>query len=131
MLINHFQIECTDFQAAAAFYDAVLATLGAKRLEDMAPHAIGYGTSQGPEFWIGGNFPGKHSDLPAHIAFTAENREQVKAFVEAARKLGYEVLHEPREWPEYLDGYYAGFVRDPDGNNVEATHIDWSKLPKP
>lgn len=129
MFLNHFQIECADFAATAAFYDAVLATLGATRQEDMSPHAIGYGTDQGPEFWIGGNFPGAASDRPSHVAFNAQNREQVHAFVGAARELGYEVLHEPREWPEYLDGYYAGFVRDPDGNNVEATHIDWTKLP--
>jgi catechol 2,3-dioxygenase-like lactoylglutathione lyase family enzyme len=130
VFLNHFQIECADFGRSAAFYDAVLATLGASRQEDFSPEAIGYGTDMGPEFWIGGNFPGAKSGRPCHLAFNAPNCEQVEAFVAAARDLGYEVLHEPREWPEYMDSYYAGFVRDPDGNNVEAVHLDWTKLPK-
>jgi catechol 2,3-dioxygenase-like lactoylglutathione lyase family enzyme len=46
-----------------------------------------------------------------------------RRFYEQARRLAAEVLHEPHEWPEYHPGYYAVFVRDPDGNNVEAvTH---------
>jgi hypothetical protein len=44
----------------------------------------------------------------------------VRAFVAAAVEYGVEVLHEPRLWPEYHPNYYGGFVRDPDGNNVEA-----------
>jgi hypothetical protein len=47
---------------------------------------------------------------------------EVNAFVETARGRGAEVLHEPRLWPEYHASYYGGFVRDPDGNNVEAVH---------
>ena len=48
------------------------------------------------------------------------SREQVDAFVEAARGEGVEVLHEPRLWPEYHPGYYGGFVRDLDGHKIEA-----------
>ena len=44
----------------------------------------------------------------------------MRAFVEAARAAGATVLHEPKVWPEYHPHYYGGFVRDPDGNNVEA-----------
>ena len=55
-----------------------------------------------------------------HIAFRALNRAAVRAFVDAARATGAEVLHEPKVWPEYFATYYGGFVRDPDGNNVEA-----------
>jgi hypothetical protein len=44
----------------------------------------------------------------------------VRAFFEAAVARDAEVLHEPRVWPEYHGGYYGAFVRDPDGNNVEA-----------
>ena len=56
----------------------------------------------------------------AHIAFAAPDRAAVRAFFDAAVAAGAEVLHEPREWPEYHPGYYGAFVRDPDGNNVEA-----------
>jgi catechol 2,3-dioxygenase-like lactoylglutathione lyase family enzyme len=48
------------------------------------------------------------------------DREAVREFCEAARALGGTVLHEPRVWPEYHEHYYGAFVRDPDGNNVEA-----------
>ena len=55
-----------------------------------------------------------------HVAFAASDRAGVEAFFDAARGLGAEVLHEPRVWPEYHEQYYGAFVRDPDGNNVEA-----------
>ena len=55
-----------------------------------------------------------------HVAFTAPDVATVRAFHEAAVALGAESLHEPRLWPEYHAGYYCAFVRDPDGNNIEA-----------
>ena len=62
-----------------------------------------------------------HSRSPEiHAAFAAKDAAAVRAFFEAATSLGAEVLHEPRFWPEYHDAYYGAFVRDPDGNNVEA-----------
>jgi catechol 2,3-dioxygenase-like lactoylglutathione lyase family enzyme len=54
-----------------------------------------------------------------HISIQCDDAA-VRAFVAAATGLGLEVLHEPRIWPEYHPNYYGGFVRDPDGNNVEA-----------
>lgn len=56
----------------------------------------------------------------SHIAFSAPSRVAVDEFVAAAIAHGAEVLHEARVWPEYHPNYYGGFVRDPDGNNVEA-----------
>ena len=53
------------------------------------------------------------------FAFAAAGRAGVEAFHDAAVAHGAEVLHAPKEWPEYHDGYGA-FVRDPDGNNAEA-----------
>ena len=55
-----------------------------------------------------------------HVAFHAADEDAVKAFYDAALKLGVESLHAPRLWPEYHPGYFGAFVRDPDGNNVEA-----------
>jgi catechol 2,3-dioxygenase-like lactoylglutathione lyase family enzyme len=55
-----------------------------------------------------------------HVAFQAGSADAVRAFFDAAVSLGAEVLHEPRLRPEYHDGYFGAFVRDPDGNNVEA-----------
>ena len=56
----------------------------------------------------------------SHLAFTAASRDVVRQFFDAAVAAGAEVLHEPRLWPEYHEHYYGAFVRDPDGNNVEA-----------
>ena len=56
----------------------------------------------------------------SHIAFAAPDRDAVIAFFDAAVAAGAEVLHEPRVWPEYHANYFGAFVRDPDGNNVEA-----------
>ena len=56
------------------------------------------------------------------VALRAPSREAVDQVFALAREQGAEVLHEPRVWPEYHPGYYGAFVRDPDGNNVEAVH---------
>ncbi|MBO0842363.1 MAG: VOC family protein [Nocardioides sp.] len=120
-MIDHFGINVADMRAASEFYDAVLGTLGHKRLMDFG-QAIGYGTDQ-PSFWISLQQPEGPSSGPnreMHLAFAAKDASSVRAFFEAATGLGAEVLHEPRLWPEYHDHYYGAFVRDPDGNNVEA-----------
>lgn len=117
-MIDHFGFQCTDLAASAAFYDTVLATLGGRRIIDFG-EAIGYGTTGKPDFWISEQQTGD-GFRESHIAFTAPDRAAVRAFFEAAVAHGAEVLHEPRVWPEYHEHYYGAFVRDPDGNNVEA-----------
>jgi len=117
-VIDHVSIQCEDVKKSAAFYDAVLGVLGGGRVMDFG-EAIGYGTQGMPVFWIGAHETGE-GFRESHLAFRAADRAAVRAFVEAARATGAEVLHEPRVWEEYHPSYYAGFVRDPDGNNVEA-----------
>jgi catechol 2,3-dioxygenase-like lactoylglutathione lyase family enzyme len=106
--------------ASAEFYDAVLGELGASRLIDEFPVTIGYasGYQRMPEFWIG-QFNSGEGFRESHFAFEATDREEVRAVFNAAKELGAEVLHEPRLWPEYAPMYYAGYFRDPDGNNIE------------
>lgn len=116
-MIDHFGINCADLTSASAFYDSVLGVLGHRRVMDFGV-AIGYGQEK-PEFWIS-TFDGVGPNREMHIAFEAADVEQVRAFFDAAVALGAEVLHEPRIWPEYHPNYYGAFVRDPDGNNVEA-----------
>jgi catechol 2,3-dioxygenase-like lactoylglutathione lyase family enzyme len=117
-VLDHLGIQCADPDASAAFYDAVLAPLGAMRLHQYGP-VVGYGVAPKPDFWISPR-AGGDGFRESHIAFTATTRAAVDAFVAAAVALGAEVLHHPRVWPEYHADYYGGFVRDPDGNNVEA-----------
>jgi len=116
-MLDHLAIQCADLSRSTAFYDTVLATLGFSRVMDFG-RAIGYG-NQRPWFWIGTLTTGE-PNREIHIAFQAADRAAVRAFFDAAVSQGAEVLHEPRVWPEYHEHYYGGFVRDPDGNNVEA-----------
>jgi catechol 2,3-dioxygenase-like lactoylglutathione lyase family enzyme len=98
-MLDHVSIQCADLAASAAFYDAVLAPLGGARIMDLG-ELIGFRES--------------------HFAFTAPSRAAVRAFFDAALLSGAEILHAPRVWPEYHEDYFGAFVRDPDGNNVEA-----------
>ena len=118
-MIDHISIQVDDIAAASAFYDAVFEVLGYGRLMDFG-ETIGYG-KEFPDFWLGvatDEIPNRQT----HLAFHAESREAVDAFLAAAVAHGAEVLHEAKLWPEYHAGYYGAFVRDPDGNNVEAVH---------
>jgi catechol 2,3-dioxygenase-like lactoylglutathione lyase family enzyme len=117
-MLDHLSIQCGSVSDSAAFYDAVLATLGAGRIMDFG-EVIGYGVRGKPDFWIGPRATGE-GFRESHIAFAAPDRAAVRAFFDAATAAGAEVLHEPRLWPEYHPGYFGAFVRDPDGNNVEA-----------
>jgi catechol 2,3-dioxygenase-like lactoylglutathione lyase family enzyme len=118
-MLAHVSIQCADFDRGAAFYDAVLSPIGGGRIMEVDGDAIGYGVRELATFWIGRQQTGD-GFRETHIAFLAPSRSAVRAFVEAARATGAEVLHEPKVWPEYDPAYYGGFVRDPDGNNVEA-----------
>ena len=117
-MIDHLSLQCTSLDTSAAFYDAVLAPLGGSRVMDFG-EVIGFGVPPMPDFWLGPQTTGT-GFRESHIAFAAPDRAAVRAFVDAARMVGAEVLHEPRVWPEYHPNYFGGFVRDPDGNNVEA-----------
>lgn len=117
-MLDHMSIQCSNVAASAAFYDRVLATLGGERIIDGGDR-IGYGVPPFPEFWIGPHDTGE-GFRESHIAFTAERRAIVDTFFAAAQEAGAEVLHPPRVCPEYHATYYGAFVRDPDGNNVEA-----------
>ncbi|ORV53622.1 glyoxalase [Mycolicibacter engbaekii] len=120
-MIDHVGINCADYAESQKFYDAVLEVLGYSRQLDVGP-ALGYGRDGKPTFWIADAAAGEATgpNREVHIAFSAVDREHVRAFYDTAVRLGAEVLHAPRLWPEYHPAYYGAFVRDPDGNNVEA-----------
>ena len=117
-MIDHLGINCADLAASKSFYDQVLAPLGYGRVLDYDV-AVGYGTEGDPAFWLS-----NYADMPpqreVHVAFKAADVAAVQAFFDAAVAAGAEVLHEPRPFPEYHPGYYGAFVRDLDGNNIEA-----------
>jgi catechol 2,3-dioxygenase-like lactoylglutathione lyase family enzyme len=117
-MLDHLSIQCADPSTSAAFYDAILAPLSGSRVLDFG-EVIGYGVDGRPSFWIGPLTTGE-PNREVHIAFVAQTRAAVRAFFDVAVVNGAAVLHEPRVWPEYHPTYYGAFVRDPDGNNVEA-----------
>ena len=121
-MLAHVSVQCRDAAASRAFYVALLEPIGGKPLIEHPPY-VGFGREIGDSlFFIGPvDTPGgPHNDV--HIAFDAASREEVDAFMAVAAELGAEVIAEAQEW-WYAPGYYGGFVRDPDGNNVEARHL--------
>jgi catechol 2,3-dioxygenase-like lactoylglutathione lyase family enzyme len=128
-IMSHTSIGTNDFERAAAFYDAVMPTIGAKRIyEPELPEgacAIAYG-KQFPEFWI--NTP--HDNKPAetgneiHFAFLALSKEAVHTFWDAALKAGATPEGEPGPRPHYGAPYYGCFMRDLDGHKIEAMFWD-------
>jgi catechol 2,3-dioxygenase-like lactoylglutathione lyase family enzyme len=116
-VLDHIAIQVEDLGVSSAFYDTVLAVVGGKRLIEYG-EVIGYG-DEFPQFWLGpATTGGKPREV--HLAFRAPDRSTVVEFYQTALATGAQSLHEPRLWPEYHSAYFGAFVRDPDGNNVEA-----------
>lgn len=125
MPFSHIGIPVTDIARSRAFYEAALAPLEMAVTMEMGPeHTKSGGTAIGfgPEgtsglFWIGDN---EKVGEGLHVAFEAETRQQVDAFHRAALAAGGRDNGAPGPRPDYGPNYYAAFVYDPDGVNVEA-----------
>lgn len=122
-IISHVSVPVSDMTRARAFYDAALGALGIGVVMDAGPHGIAYGKDF-PEFWIGHPLEGAPvAGNGVHIAFLAPSREAVDAFHAAALAHGGADEGAPGLRPHYDPAYYGAFVRDPDGNKVEAMLI--------
>ena len=121
-MIDHLGISVADFDASKAFYDKVMAPLGASLLMMVpAEHTGGikvggYGRER-PTFWL---HEGAETGPGRHIAFSARSRAEVDAFHKAAIAAGGRDNGAPGLRPHYHPDYYGAFVFDPDGNNIEA-----------
>jgi catechol 2,3-dioxygenase-like lactoylglutathione lyase family enzyme len=119
-MIDHISIPVRDIKASARFYEALLAPLGMTRVRDW-PKSIGFGKTY-PEFWLNERAqlkpPGE--DSGAHIALRAPDTKAVDAFHAAAVAAGAHSDGAPGMRLEYSSHYYAAFVRDWDGNRIEA-----------
>ncbi|BCL74323.1 hypothetical protein JHS3_00590 [Jeongeupia sp. HS-3] len=130
-LLSHVSLGTNDFDRAIAFYDAVLPTLGSKRLMQF-PGVAAYGR-EFPEFWVQVPIDGAPAKVGngTHIGFSAVDKAAVHAFYDAAIAAGATDDGAPGPRPLYEDPYYGCFVRDPDGHKIEAAFWDASLEAKP
>ncbi len=117
-MLDHIGFNITSMASSRDFYDAALAPLGITRAMEFGEW-VGYGRNGKPEFWIGGQ-KGAKLDGVLHVAFSAGTRAEVDRFYEAALAAGGRDHGGPGLRPEYHPDYYAAFVLDPDGHNIEA-----------
>ena len=120
-MIDHISVAVRDLDAAARFYEILLAPLGMIRLREGPEPTVGFGTKY-PEFWINrrASMPRVADDSGVHICLRAPDTAAVDAFHAAALKAGGRSDGAPGLRAQYHAQYYAAFIRDPDGNRIEA-----------
>lgn len=126
--VHHIALTASNIQISSKFYDAILAPLG--YLKHSSDDTICTWLGQMPEILLYASKPtGRKSTHETyapgihHIAFQVEDQKTVIAVFEAVKKFGSKILDEPREYPNYSEGYFAVFFLDPDGIKLEVAHI--------
>ena len=119
-MIDHVSIAVRDLAQSTRFYDSVLGTLGYAKLE-VRPATVGFGKKYS-EFWLNARprIAPPSDDGGAHVCLRAATPSAVDAFHAAALATGGTSDGAPGLRPQHGDGYYAAFIRDPDGNRIEA-----------
>ncbi len=126
--VHHVILTVNDLARSRRFYAALMPRLGYPTSWDYGP-SVGW-MSSGGSFWIkqadpryaGDTFSKDRVGL-CEVAFRAASSEQVDALARDLEGLGATILDPPREYPEYVPGYYAVFFADPDGMKLELVHI--------
>jgi catechol 2,3-dioxygenase-like lactoylglutathione lyase family enzyme len=116
--VDHLTLRVRDLEASRRFYAAALAPWGGREWKD--EWGISFGPPGSEDVAIAEGEP----SAPIHLALSAPDRETVQRFYEAALSAGGRDNGPPGERPQYHPGYYAAYVLDPDGNNVEAVFHD-------
>jgi catechol 2,3-dioxygenase-like lactoylglutathione lyase family enzyme len=123
-VIHHVILTVRDFKRSVAFYKKDLAPLGISNFTDYEGHdghhdLKGFGDGRRAFFWLKQGAPDSKA---VHVGFEAKNHAQVDAFYEEAIKTGGRSKVRPQVRLEYYPGYYATWVLDPDGHDVEVVH---------
>jgi len=120
-MIDHISVAVRDLDVSASFYATLLAPLGLTKLREWPNAAVGFGKKY-PEFWINRRdaMPRVADDSGVHICLRARDTAAVDAFHVAALEAGGTSDGVPGLRSEYHGSYYAAFIRDPDGNRIEA-----------
>jgi len=123
-LLDHVSITVADLRRAQPFYEAIMAALGAEKVYERAD-AVGFGRRSRPGDDAHSYFSlfasaAAAADPRRHWCFRAASREAVRAFYAAGLRAGGTGDGEPGLRPHYHAGYYAAFLKDPEGNRVEA-----------
>src|SRR5262252_9334753 len=123
-MLHHVSIGVADVARAAQFYDRVLRELGFKRVFEVLPYGIGYGDKL-PQFWVQLPHDQRTASVGngAHIAFNATSEAMISAFHRAALAAGGTDDGAPGPRPDYGPDYFGAFVRDLDGNKIEAVLV--------
>jgi catechol 2,3-dioxygenase-like lactoylglutathione lyase family enzyme len=123
-MIDHVSIRANDIGKAKEFYIKALAPLGYSVMAEFAEYKVaGLGADGKADLWISG----KGSEDENHVAFVAKDKAAVDAFYKAGLAAGGTDNGKPGYRKDYSPGYYAAFVKDPDGHNIEVVFHD----PKP
>lgn len=123
-MIAHTTLPVSEYQKAKDFYAKALAPLGyslTSPMDDYKTAGFKDTRSNNTDFWIGE----KEQVVVGHVAFEAKNKTEVEAFHKAALEAGGTDNGAPGYRKEYWPGYYAAFIYDADGNNIEAVWYDY------
>ena len=118
-IVDHLWIRVEDLIAARRFYEAIAPHAGLRVGTDTPARVSFAGTSRGGSFSL---VPGAHATRNVHMAFPTTDDADVRGFHAAATAAGYPDNGPPGERPRYHPGYYAAYVLDPDGNNIEVVN---------
>jgi catechol 2,3-dioxygenase-like lactoylglutathione lyase family enzyme len=122
-MIAHTSLPVSDYEKSKAFYTKVLSTLGYTQNMEYG-EAAGFNDGKNTDLWIATNPQGV---IPLHVAFEAKSKKEVEDFYQTALAEGASDNGAPGYRKEYWPGYYAAFVHDPDGHNIEAVFYDYDE----
>ncbi len=127
-MIDHFTLKVSDYQKSRDFYLKALAPLGYAPVMEFPPNMGGFGAKGHPDLWLSQD---PENTRAAHVAFRAKDRPAVDAFYSAALGAGGRDNGPAGIRKDYHPSYYAAFVLDPDGHNLEAVCHDPEQAARP